>query len=40
MRQILVALNTIKTMDNKMINLIKLHYLLFELRSTQPKFDL
>ena len=29
----------IKTIDNEMINLIKLHYLLFELHSTRPKFD-
>ena len=25
--------------DNEMINLIKLHYLLFQLHSTRPKFD-
>jgi hypothetical protein len=38
MRRILVASNAIKTIDNEMINLIKLHYLLFELHSTRPKF--
>jgi hypothetical protein len=38
-RRILVALNAIKTIDNEMINLIKLHYLLFELHPTRPKFD-
>ena len=38
-RRILVASNAIKTIDNEMINLIKLHYLLFELHSTRPKFD-
>jgi hypothetical protein len=38
-RRILVAWNTIKTIDNEMINLIKLHYLLFKLHSTRPKFD-
>ena len=38
-RRILVASNAIKTIDNEMINLIKLHYLLFELPSTRPKFD-
>jgi hypothetical protein len=27
------------TIDNNVINLIKLHYLLFELHSTRPKFD-
>jgi hypothetical protein len=37
MRRILVASNAIKTIDNEMINLIKLHYLLFELHSTRPK---
>jgi hypothetical protein len=37
--RILVASNAIKTIDNEMINLIKLHYLLFELHSTRPKFD-
>jgi hypothetical protein len=34
LRLILVASNTIKTID-----IIKLHYLLFELHSTGPKFD-
>jgi hypothetical protein len=40
-RLILVASNAIKTIriDNEMINLVKLHYLLFELHSTRPKFD-
>jgi hypothetical protein len=38
-RRIVVASNAIKTIDNEMINLIKLHYLLFELHSTRPKFD-
>ena len=38
-RRILVASNTIKALYNEMINLIKLHYLLFELHSTRPKFD-
>ena len=38
-RRILVASNAIKTRDNEMINLIKHHYLLFELHSTRPKFD-
>jgi hypothetical protein len=40
-RLILVASNAIKTIriDNEMINLIKLHYLLFELHSTRPKLD-
>ena len=38
-RGILVASNAIKAIDNEMINLIKLHYLLFELHSTRPKFD-
>jgi hypothetical protein len=38
-RRILVASNAIKTIDNEMINLIKLHYLLFELHSMRPKFD-
>jgi hypothetical protein len=39
-RRILVASNAIKTIDNEMIlNLIKLHYPLFELHSTRPKFD-
>jgi hypothetical protein len=38
-RRILVASNAIKTIDNEMMNLIKLHYLLFELHSTRPKFD-
>ena len=37
-RQILVASNAIKTID-EIINLPKLHYLLFELHSTRPKFD-
>ena len=37
MRRILVASNAMKTIDNEMINLIKLHYLLFELHSTRPK---
>ena len=37
--RILVASNAIKTIDNEMINLIKLYYLLFELHSTRPKFD-
>ena len=32
-RRILVALNAIKTIENEMINLIKLHYLLVELHS-------
>jgi hypothetical protein len=38
-RRILVASNAIQTIDNEMINLIKLNYLLFELDSTRPKFD-
>ena len=38
-RRILVASNAIKIIDNEMINLIKLHYLLFELHSTRLKFD-
>ena len=38
-RRILVASNTIKTID-EMTNLIELHYLLFELLSTRPKFDI
>ena len=29
----------LKTIDNEMINLIKLDYILFELQSTRPKFD-
>jgi hypothetical protein len=33
------ASNAIKTIDNEIINLIKLHYLLFELHSMRPKFD-
>jgi hypothetical protein len=37
--RILVASNAIKTIDNEMINLVNLHYLLFELHSTRPKFD-
>jgi hypothetical protein len=36
-RRISVASNAIKTIDNDTINLIKLHYLLFELHSTRPK---
>jgi hypothetical protein len=36
--KILVAPNAIKITDNEMINLIKLHYLLFEFHSTRPKF--
>jgi hypothetical protein len=28
------------SLDNEMKNLIKLHYLLFELHSTRPKFDI
>jgi hypothetical protein len=32
-RRILVASNAIKTIDNVMINVIKLHYLLFELHA-------
>jgi hypothetical protein len=38
--RILVASNAIKRIDNEMINLIKLHYLLFELHSPRPKFDI
>jgi hypothetical protein len=38
-RRILVASNASKTIDNEMINPIKLHYLLFELHSTRSKFD-
>jgi hypothetical protein len=36
--RILAVSNAIKKID-EMINLIKLHYLLFELHSTRPKFD-
>jgi hypothetical protein len=35
-----LCMSTIETIDNEMINLIKLHYLLFELHSTRPKFDI
>jgi hypothetical protein len=34
MHRILVMSNAIQTIDNKMINLIKFHYLLFKLHST------
>jgi hypothetical protein len=37
-RRILVASNAIKTIDNEIINLTRLHYLMFELHSTRPKF--
>ena len=40
LRRILVASNVIKTIHNEMIKLIKFHYLLFELHSTRPKFDI